>query len=296
MNKVSNEDFKRFVEESYTYADVCRKIGWKPQGGNYRYIKKYIKELGLDVSHFTGKGSNICNRLGCSKEKNIEEYLTTDSYIKADRLKWKLFSNGLKQYKCEKCGCTHWNDGQISLQLHHINGDNTDNRLENLQVLCPNCHSQTDNFCGANRGDADTNKKHYCKMCGNEISKTLSGLCDKCYDKLCNGVIEFGLVKQRNKETKAKITSLIPKRHSHKEGVCKICGEKTSDINIDVCVKCSKKLQRKVKWPSKEELESLIKEKPFTKIAEQYGVSDKAITKWCKHYGLPYRKKDIRNS
>ena len=53
--------------------------------------------------------------------------------------------------------------------------------------------------------------------------------------------------------------------------------------------------QRKVERPNKEELEALIKEKPFTRIAEQYGVSDKAITKWCKYYGLPHRKKDIRN-
>ena len=56
MKIISNEDFKRFVEESHTYADVCRKIGWKPQGGNYRYVKKYIKELELDTSHFTMKG------------------------------------------------------------------------------------------------------------------------------------------------------------------------------------------------------------------------------------------------
>lgn len=53
--------------------------------------------------------------------------------------------------------------------------------------------------------------------------------------------------------------------------------------------------QRRVERPNKEELETLIKEKPFTRIAEQYGVSDKAITKWCKYYGLPHRKKDIRN-
>lgn len=295
MSKIDFDEFRKYVEESHTYADVCRRLGWKPQGGNYRYVKKYIKELELDISHFTGKGSNICNRLGCSKEKSIEEYLTTDSYIKADRLKWKLFSLGLKTYKCEKCGVTHWNNKQMSLQLHHINGDNTDNRLENLQILCPNCHSQTDNYCGANIENVDVSKKHYCRMCGDEISKTPSGLCDKCYDKLCNGIIEFGFVKHNNKETKTKIKSLIQKRHSHKNGMCKICGEKTSSTHIDICNKCSKKLQRKVERPSKEELEILIKNKPFTIIGEQYGVSDNAVRKWCKYYNLPYKKKDIRN-
>ena len=296
MKNISDEDFKKIVEESHTYADVCRKIGWKPQGGNYKYVKKHIKELKLDISHFTGRASNICNRLGHAKEKNIEEYLTTDSYIKADRLKWKLFSNGIKQYKCEKCGCTHWEGKQIILQLHHINGNNTDNRLENLQILCPNCHSQTDNYCGANKEMTILNKKYYCRMCGNEMGKTPSGLCDKCYDKLCNGIIEFGYVKRKNKEIQSKISSLIPKNYPHKKGVCKICGEQTSDIKIDLCVKCSKKLQRKVERPSKEELSQLLQKSNFSAIGRTYGVSDNAVRKWCKYYGLPYRKKDIKNS
>ena len=170
MKRISNEDFKRFVEESHTYADVCRKIGWKPQGGNYRYVKKYIKELELDTSHFTMKGR--INSGVKYNEKNVEDYLTTNSYVKADRLKWKLFSTGLKEYKCEKCGIIHWNGEQISLQLHHINGDNTDNRLENLQILCPNCHSQTDNYCGANNRHDDVSKKYYCRCCGKEMDKT----------------------------------------------------------------------------------------------------------------------------
>lgn len=277
MKRISNEDFKRFVEESHTYADVCRKIGWKPQGGNYRYVKKYINELELDTSHFTMKGKS--NSGVKHNEKKVEDYLTTNSYIKADRLKWKLFSNGLKEYKCEKCGIIHWNGEQISLQLHHINGDNTDNRLENLQILCPNCHSQTDNYCGANNHHNGVDKKHYCKCCGKEINKTQTGLCDECYKKMVNGEL--------------KTNSIMPHPRVRYYGVCINCG-KHIDSHSTRCDECNKKLQRKVERPSKEELSQLITESNFTAIGRTYGVSDNAVRKWCKYYGLPYRKKDIQ--
>lgn len=278
------EKFKKYVEESTTYADVCRKIGWKPTGGNYRYVKRYIKELGLDISHFTGKKTNIGNRLG-NNEKDINEYLTKDSFIKPSYLKWKLFSSGLKQHKCEKCGCTRWNGEQISLQLHHINGDNTDNRLENLQILCPNCHSQTDNFCGTHNIENKNSQKHYyCRMCGKEIDKTQSLLCDECYDKLSEGIVEFGFVKRNKKDTIRKIESLIKRKH--KKGTCEKCGCSTSSPKIKLCSKCYHETRRKVSRPSKEELISLLEKNNFSKVGRIFGVSDTAIRKWCKGYGI----------
>jgi hypothetical protein len=66
-------------------------------------------------------------------------------------LKKRLIAAGLKQNQCEVCGLTEWLAKPLSMALHHINGDGRDNRLENLQLLCPNCHSQTDNFSGRNR-------------------------------------------------------------------------------------------------------------------------------------------------
>ena len=71
----------------------------------------------------------------------MEDYLTINSYVKADRLKWKLFSTGLKAYKCEKCGISEWMGKSLSLHLDHKNGKNNDHRIENLRFLCPNCHS-----------------------------------------------------------------------------------------------------------------------------------------------------------
>jgi hypothetical protein len=66
-------------------------------------------------------------------------------------LKGRLLREGLLAERCDDCGITQWRDRPLSLALHHVNGDPQDNRLENLQLLCPNCHSQTENFAGRNR-------------------------------------------------------------------------------------------------------------------------------------------------
>jgi predicted transcriptional regulator len=68
-----------------------------------------------------------------------------------NHLKLRLYAAGVKRPECERCGLVEWRGEALSLALHHVNGDGTDNRLENLQILCPNCHSQTDNFAGRNR-------------------------------------------------------------------------------------------------------------------------------------------------
>ena len=71
-----------------------------------------------------------------------------------EHLKLRLFRAGLKSPRCEICGIATWMGEPLSMCLHHVNGDNQDNRLENLQILCPNCHARTENFGGRNRGAA----------------------------------------------------------------------------------------------------------------------------------------------
>lgn len=80
----------------------------------------------------------------------MPELLVAGTYRGRNNLKIRLVKEGLKEGCCEHCGLFHWRGARITLSLHHINGDRLDNRLENLELLCPNCHSQTSNYSGRN--------------------------------------------------------------------------------------------------------------------------------------------------
>jgi ribosomal protein L37E len=175
--KISKAEAIKIVEQCSSIADFCRAVGWVPRGDNYKIFHKYEREYNLDTSHFRGKASNAGNQN--FNEKDLSEYLKYGTNCQSSVLKKKLLKEGLKVYKCERCGLTEWLGEQISLHLHHINGDHFDNRLENLMLLCPNCHSQTDSFAGKKN---QNKKKYYCFKCGKLLyEKSESGMCCSCY-------------------------------------------------------------------------------------------------------------------
>jgi hypothetical protein len=81
----------------------------------------------------------------------LDRLLVADTYRSRHNVKLRLIGQGLKENRCERCGITDWRGQPLAMALHHVNGDGRDNRLENLQLLCPNCHSQTENFAGRGR-------------------------------------------------------------------------------------------------------------------------------------------------
>ncbi|TSC75376.1 MAG: HNH endonuclease [Parcubacteria group bacterium Gr01-1014_30] len=137
------------VKDSFSYRQVLARLGLRESGGNYEQIKKYIKEYGLDNRHFKGRGWNA-GMHGIGKPRiPLEKILVENSYFQSFKLKKRLFKTGLKPEHCEQCGWAQRTvNGYLPLELDHINGDRHDNRLENLRILCPNCHSLTPNHRG----------------------------------------------------------------------------------------------------------------------------------------------------
>lgn len=173
--KYTKELMEEAIKNSYSIAEVCRKIGLKPHGSNYKTIKSKIELYNLDISHFTGQRWNKEKSLSEETARiPLEKILQKGVIYCSDTLKKRLIKLGLKENKCEVCGLS---GDEVTLELHHINGDHYDNRLENLQLLCPNHHSKTPNF--RNKGGSNTTeairleiKKNHltiCEYCGKEF-------------------------------------------------------------------------------------------------------------------------------
>lgn len=141
------------VEGSGSYRQVIFKLNLIPAGGNYSHIVRKIKELELDTSHFYGKNWNRDGHFSFHlPETPTEQWLVKGSTVQSNTLKRRLFRDGLKHPKCELCGWAKTSeDGRIPVELDHINGDRLDNRLENLRILCPNCHSLQPTHRGKNK-------------------------------------------------------------------------------------------------------------------------------------------------
>ena len=141
--KFSKEEIEQFVADSRSYAELARKIGYddtSKNGSAYRTVHQMIDELNLDTSHFTGQGWNKDN-FDYSRFCYGKKIKTADA-LKAITL--------LRGHVCENCGLSEWQNKQIPLEVHHIDGDELNSDLSNLQILCPNCHALTDNYKGRN--------------------------------------------------------------------------------------------------------------------------------------------------
>lgn len=134
----SKEEIEQIVKNSRSNREVAAALGYsKEGGGTMQSLHKMYQELNLDTSHFLGQGWNK-NNFDYSSFSNGTRKAKGAPTIKA--------LSYLREQKCENCGITEWLGQPINLQVHHINGDHLDNSLENLQLLCPNCHSYTNNW------------------------------------------------------------------------------------------------------------------------------------------------------
>ncbi len=143
------DELRNAVYNSKSYRQVLVRLKLRPAGGNYDQLKKYIVQYKIKTTHFTGQAWNK-GMSGVGKpQRTFGEILISHSYYQSYKLKPRLIAAGMKPGYCEHCGWAEKTvDGYTPLELDHINGDRHDNRMENLRILCPNCHSLTPTYRG----------------------------------------------------------------------------------------------------------------------------------------------------
>jgi len=148
----TDDEFRQAVAESLSVRQVLGRIGLVPAGGNHKTVNGRIQRLRLDTSHFTGAGWNVGVRYrSFGRKASLDEILIEKSpYAFTHGLRGRMLKEGMKKHRCERCGLNQWQGRLIPLELHHVNGLVNDHRIENLQLLCPNCHAQTNNYRGKN--------------------------------------------------------------------------------------------------------------------------------------------------
>jgi len=145
----SEQELQDAVKASASIRQVLKQLNIVAAGGNYETIKKRISYYGIDTSHFHGQNWNKGKTIG--PKRPIEEYLVEGKLVQSHKLKLRLINEKLKEHKCECCGITDWNGLPTPIELDHIDGNRYNNTIENLRVLCPNCHAQTDTYRGKNK-------------------------------------------------------------------------------------------------------------------------------------------------
>lgn len=250
---------KSLVEESYSIADLCRKLEIRPCGGNYKTLHFYIKEYNLDTSHFTGRGWRSGAKMPVRKPKDLNDILVENSYYSSNKLRIRLIKDGFKKHRCEICNLENWNGQKIPLELDHINGNNMDNRVENLRVICPNCHAQTNSYRGKNS-----------KSKLNEFRKNRA----KSFEMVGVDAIKGG-------EPKKTKESRVPAKNCPNCGVCFRSGRKKYCSNSCYRQFASSNIPKLL-----DVLDAFKKYKSFLRVGEFFNVTDNTVRKWCKKYNI----------
>jgi ribosomal protein L44E len=230
--KYTRELLEDAVKGSRSMREVLIKCG-APNlaGGTHGYISSLIVKFGIDRSHLLGQrwgiGRPSFNRIAAV---DVLVYHSDQKRQGASTLCRSLLEIG-REYKCFVCGIREWQKKKIILEVEHKDGDFQNDCPENVEFICPNCHSQTETYC---RGK-----------------------------------------KRLEKQKQSKIDKIARRQHPSKEGYWR-----TKD----------KPELRKVSRPSASELQALIQSMPMTTIGKNFGVSDNAVRKWAKRYGLEMPK------
>lgn len=131
----------QWIEEEQPKSYICQQLGCKQET-----LNSYLKKMDIDYAGQQAKKGQVKG----NSYKPAMFYIETQTPITSFRLKEKLIRDGLKEERCELCGCVDWLGQKLPLELHHKDGDHFNNNIDNLQILCPNCHAIQPGNSGAN--------------------------------------------------------------------------------------------------------------------------------------------------
>lgn len=258
--KEFEELVKKYLPISNSLNNLCNYLGLKGVEGYYNKIRRIITKFNLSTEHFgtiqvrENKGRNKYTAM------SNEEFFVKDKKRSGKQAIKRLLDSGICEYKCGICGIEDWMGKPLSFHLHHLNGKHTDNRIENLQLLCPNCHSQTENYAKGNKNVENNSFKVTERA--KEISKN----------------IKSNFIEPENKQV-IKIEDNIK--------YCIICGNKIGKYGEKYCsLECAKKAARCFEVTSDELLADFKELKSYRQVGLKYGVSDNAIKKRTKKLGI----------
>ena len=165
--RYSQEEARRAVRSSLSYAETLRRLGLCSTGGNWRTLRLWIERWAIPTDHFDSRAAQRAGLL--RRPRPLEEVMVEGSTYSRNHLKNRLYREGLKPRSCEVCGQGElWRGQPMSLVLDHVNGIRDDHRLENLRILCPNCAATLDTHCGRKNRMEISDRE--CLRCGNRFS------------------------------------------------------------------------------------------------------------------------------
>ena len=277
------EELQAAVLESASYAQVLRRLGLNIYGSAYRSLKRNLTANNISTAHFTGQGWLKGKTHGFSPKIPLYEiiYENKHPFYNITKLRTRLIEEGLLRRECESCKLTEWLGKQIPIELDHIDGNNQNNHITNLRILCRNCHGMTETFGSKNKKSTTTREDRKAET----------------QDHLTKSAAQFAQFKVefekyvRTFEWKNTVQS-SPIIASHfgigVKAVLKYIKLWLPDyLPVKSLPKVKIRKPRPTKFDvTKEQLETLVGIKSFLELGRIFGVSDNAVRKRCKKFGI----------
>ena len=288
-------------------------------GANHTTLRKIIDKWSLDLTKINENRKLIQTRglKRVNKAIPLEDILTGkyNKPYKGSNFKDRLIKEGYKEYRCERCGLTEWLGKPIPLQIHHIDGVHNNNLLENLELLCPNCHVLTDNFGGKNvkhpkilkkedakrvakKGISEDGQRLYdgygnykilCPICKTNFMTRGAEKCKECYtiDHITPKIPKDELYQAINETNN--YAEIARRYHYHEDTIAKWHRYYAKQDKENGIITIASE-----NAPDRETLKKELRELSFNEIGRIHGdVNGNTVKKWCISYSLPYLRSEI---